>query len=154
MEKEVINNAKEWEYFQSKFSYVQNAYTHMDMPPYPFEVTYKVEIEKGWHPDCTPRVEEWCYITNYKPLNNTTTEEKETKDFGFRVIFLSDGEKVFDMIVIAPLSDLALKVPVLMKMIGSKEAHVYLKSPQGPRKIASFSLGDKVLTGPNDIINQ
>lgn len=87
MEKEVINNAKEWEYFQSKFSYVQNAYTHMDMPPYPFEVTYKVEIEKGWHPDCTPRVEEWCYITNYKPLNNTTTEEKETKDFGFRVIF-------------------------------------------------------------------
>lgn len=68
------------------------------------------------------------------------TKEKETKDFGFRVIFLSDGEKVFDMIVIAPLSDLALKVPVLMKMIGSKEAHVYLKSPQGPRKIASFSL--------------
>lgn len=55
--------------------------------PTPFEVTYKVEIEKGWHPDCTPRVEEWCYITNYKPLNNTTTKEKETKDFGFRVIF-------------------------------------------------------------------
>lgn len=81
-------------------------------------------------------------------IDNTTTEEKETKNFGFRVIFLSDGEKVLDMIVIAPLSDLALKVPVLMKMIGSKEAHVYLKSPQGPRKIASFSLGD------NDIINQ
>lgn len=155
MEKEVINNAKEWEYFQSKFSYVQNTYTHMDVPPYPFEVTYNVEIEKGWHPDCsTPRVEKWCYIVNYKPLNNTTTEEKETKDFGFRVIFLSDGEKVFDMIVIAPLSDLALKVPVLMKLIGSEEAHVYLKSPQGPRKIASFSLGDKALTGPNDIINQ
>lgn len=154
MEKEVINNAKEWESFQSKFSYVQNAYTHMDMPPYPFEVTYKVEIEKGWHPDCTPRVEEWCYITNYKPLNNTTTKEKETKDFGFRVIFLSGDEKVFDMIVIAPLSDLALKVTSLMKPIGSEEAHVYLKSPQGPRKIASFYLGDKALTGPNDIINQ
>lgn len=82
------------------------------------------------------------------------TKEKETKDFGFRVIFLSDGEKVFDMIVIAPLSDLALKVLAIMKLIGSEEAHVYLKSPQGPRKIASFHLGDKALTGPNDIINQ
>lgn len=41
-----------------------------------------------------------------------------------------------------------------MKLIGSEEAHVYLKSPQGPRKIASFYLGDKALTGPNDIINQ
>lgn len=58
------------------------------------------------------------------------------------------------MIVIAPLSDLALKVPALMKLIGSEEAHVYLKSPQGPRKIASFYLGDKALTGPNDINNQ
>lgn len=36
------------------------------------------------------------------------------------------------MIVIAPLSDLALKVPALMKLTGSEEAHVYLKSPQGP----------------------
>ena len=87
MEKAIINNAKEWEYFQSKFSYVQNAYTHMDVPPYPFEVTYNVEIEKGRHPDCTPRVEKWCYIVNYKPLNNMTTKEKETKDFGFRAIF-------------------------------------------------------------------
>ena len=62
-------------------------YTHMDVPPYPFEVTYNVEIEKGRHPDCTPRVEKWCYIVNYKPLNNMTTKEKETKDFGFRAIF-------------------------------------------------------------------
>lgn len=79
MKKAVINNKQDWDRFQAGFSYVQNTYTHMEVPPYPFEITYNVEIEKGWHPDCTPRIEEWCYITDYKPLktNKITTIMKK-----------------------------------------------------------------------------
>lgn len=68
MEKSLINNSRDWSRFFSKFSYVQETYEAMKKPPYPFEVTYNVEVVKGWNPDGTPRTDSWCYITNYKPI--------------------------------------------------------------------------------------